>query len=316
VKRSITDVLRRSLISTVANWPVIVARVIETILAFGIMVAALFAIIVPMVVSAGLTNWSIPEAKNPWEAVVAILAEHAGLFTYVFVTILIVVGLALAIHSFVMAGSTRIMVDAELRAPDTPDARREQFAVFTVERWMDGARAAWARVFWIYNGTWGVCGLIFLIPLIVIVILTILAAMTSNAGVVVGMTCLSIALMILLGVPLALVCAVWTQKAIVVCVARDIGAREALRSGWRESKADFLRHFVVLLLILLVSFGVASVLSAFTPFTLGFGSRDANLWTLFTGPAYLVLNCAQSAVTSGIGCWLIAAFAAMTEERR
>jgi hypothetical protein len=110
------------------------------------------------------------------------------------------------------------------------------------------------------------------------------------------------------------VIAIWTQKAVVVCVTRDVSAAEALRSGWAEVRADFLRHFLVYLLVAVVSGGVSSVLSsAFAPFT--FGARVNNIVALLTGPVQIASFAVQVAIGNAVASWLIACYAAMTEER-
>ena len=54
---------------------------------------------------------------------------------------------------------TRIFVDADARRPTSRSSgAKGQFAAFTLERWSEGGRAAWLRLFWIYNGTWGCTG--------------------------------------------------------------------------------------------------------------------------------------------------------------
>lgn len=314
MKRNITDVLRRGMLSTLANWPVILTRVVETIVLFGVMVVAAIGCIVPLFVSAGVKQWTLPSGNNPGEVVLAFLAEHASLFTYLFLFIAAITLVMVAIHSVVTAGATRIYVDAERAVPDAPELRREQFAAFTMERWSAGARAAWLRVFWIYNGAWGLAGLIFLLPLMIVLALTAAALAAENTAGTIAATCGGMALLVIVAMPLGLVTAMWAQKAIVVCVARGTSAPEALRSGWAETRADFLRHFVIFFLITLISAGASTVISgAFAPFS--FPIHGGGLPAVFFGPAQIVSFAAQSAVGSGIGLWLIASFAAMTGDR-
>jgi hypothetical protein len=314
LKRSVTDVLRRGLLSTLANWPVILTRVAETLVLAGVVIVAIIGCIVPLLVSAGIKEWTLPEARNPWEIMWAIVAEHAGLFTYLFLFTLFIVGVMMAIHAFVMAGAARIYVDADRAVPDAPEPGRERFAVFTLERWTEGARAAWWRIFWIYNGAWAMYGLILLVPVALVGLLTTMAALSDNIAATVAASCGGLLLLALIAVPLGFVVAIWAQKAIIVCVARDVPAREALRSGWRESRADFLRHFVIFFLITIISFGAAAMTSTLAP--LSFSTRHQDLWAILTGPVQIVAGAAQSAIASAIGCWLIAAFAALNDEER
>jgi hypothetical protein len=314
VKRSITDVLRRGILSTLANWPVILTRVVEMFVVAGVLVVAAIGLIVPALVSAGVERWTLPSRGNGWEMMLEILGQHAALFSYLFLFVAGITLILVAVHSVVSAGATRIYVDADRAAPDALQLRREQFAVFTLERWSAGARAAWLRVFWIYNGAWSVAGLILLLPIAIVGALTAWAVQAENVGGIVAASCGGVALLVIVGIPLAFVVAIWAQKAVIICVSRGVAAREALRSGWAESRADFLRHFVIFFLITIVSAGAGTVTSSFfAPFSLIPHRND--IASLFFGPVQIVSFTLQSAVGNAIGCWLIACFAAMTEER-
>ncbi|HEV2718661.1 MAG TPA: hypothetical protein VG323_01480 [Thermoanaerobaculia bacterium] len=314
MKRSITDVLRRGILSTLANWPVILTRVVEMFIMVGVLVVAAIGLIVPMLVSAGVERWTLPSRGNGWEMLIEILSEHAALFSYLFLFVAAIMLVLVAVHSVVSAGAARIYVDAERAAPDVPQLRREQFAVFTLERWSAGARAEWLRVFWIYNGAWGVAGLILLLPIAIVGALEAWAVLAENVGGIVAASCGGIALLVVVGIPLTFVVAIWAQKAIIICVARGVGARDALRSGWAESRADFLRHFLIFFLITIVSAGAGTIMSSFfAPFS--FMPHRNDLASLFFGPVQIVSFTVQSAVGNAVGCWLIACFAAMTKER-
>jgi len=311
LKRSITDVLRRGILSTLANWPVILTRLAETLVLCGAVAVAIIGVVVPLLISAGMRQWRIPE-KDAQDVVAAIIVEHAelwmGLLLFVFVIGLVMV----AIHAFVTAGSTQIFVDAERAAPDAPVLRREQFAAFTLERWSEGAWAAWVRVFWIYNGAWGVFGLILLVPVLILGALTIAAVRAQSLGGSIAAGCGGSVMLILITIPLAIVIGMWAQKAIVICIARDVSAAEALRSGWRETRGDFLRHFLIYFLITIVSTAVSSAVSAgFAPFS--FRVHPNDVFSLLTGPVQMVSFAAQLAASNAVGAWLIGSFAAMTK---
>jgi len=312
LKRNLTDVLRRGILSTLANWPVIVARVAETLVLFGAVVVAIIGLVVPLLVSAGMSDWKLPEGKNPSDVVLRILADHAELFAYLFLFIVAIGLVMVAVHAFVSAGTTQIFVDAERAAPDGSELQREQFAVFTLERWFDGARAAWLRFFWIYNATWGLYGLLLLIPTLVFALLIAAAVGAESMAGIVTATCLGIALLVGVAIALAFVIGMWTQKAVVVCVARDVSTREALRGGWADVRGDLLRHFLIYFLIAVISGGAGALTSSFfAPFS--FGLRANNFWALFTGPVQLASFAAQTAVGNAIASWLIACYAAMAD---
>jgi len=315
LKRNITDVLRRGALSTLANWPVILTRIAETAVLFGVMVVAVIGAVVPPLVSAGIKNWTLPTGDNAGEIVLQILTEHAALFVYLLLFLCAVTLVMVAIHAVVTAGATRIYVDAERAAPDAPELRREQFAVFTMERWSAGARAWWLRIFWIYNGAWGYAGLLFLLPIFVVIALLAVAMSAGSMAGAIAASCGGLVLLVLVGIPIGLVTALWAQKAVVVCVTRDTGAREALRSGWAETRADFLRHFVIFFLITIMSTGASALASMlFAPLS-SFPMRPDGLPALVFGPMHIVSLAAQSAISSAVGLWMIASFAAMTGEK-
>ena len=314
MSRNIADVLRRGILSTLANWPVILTRVAETAVLFGVMIIAVIGAIVPPLVSAGIKEWTLPTGNNPAEVVLQILTEHAALFGYLFLFLCVIALVSVAIHAVVTAGATRIYVDAERAAPDAPQLQREQFAVFTMERWSAGARAWWLRIFWIYNGAWFYASLIFLLPLLIVIALMSLAMSTDNMAATIAASCGGLALLVLVAIPVGIVTAMWAQKAVVICVARDIGARDALRDGWRETRADFLRHFVVFFLITIMSAGASALASTlFAP--LSFPMHPQGMTSILFGPMHIVSLAAQSAISSAVGLWMIASFAAMTEAR-
>ena len=154
--RNTTDVLRRGFDSTLANWPLIAIRIAQSILFVMIVVASIFAAIVPVGIAASFSNFK--NLDEPAQAIATFVIEHWPLIAYIFVIVLIVTIVLVAIHAFVEAGSARVFVDAERNA--TGDApKRDSFRVFNMDRWMQGGRTSWWTVFWIYNIVWGIGGL-------------------------------------------------------------------------------------------------------------------------------------------------------------
>jgi hypothetical protein len=124
LKRSVTDVLRRGLDTTIANWPVIVLRIAESLLFAGIVIASILAAVVPTVVAAGLSKDDIINSSDPGGAMIEWLVGHLMLFVWIFALGFLVLGVLIAIHAFVEGGSTQIYVDGERaaskRRPDSP----------------------------------------------------------------------------------------------------------------------------------------------------------------------------------------------------
>src|SRR4029079_1444806 len=103
--------------------------------------------------------------------------------------------------------------------------------------------------------------LVFLLPLLIVMALLAMAINAESTAGLIAASCCGLALLVLVAIPLGIVTAMWAQKAVVICVARDIGARDALRDGWRETRADFLRPFVVFFLIAIMSAGASALAS-------------------------------------------------------
>src|SRR5581483_8764511 len=100
---------------------------------------------------------------------------------------------------------------------------------FTIDRWLQGGKMSWWSVFWIYNIAWSFAGLILLVPLLLALTGMLLV---SDAGPRVAFGCFGLAIAFIVGIPVAILTGIWTQKAIAVCVARAATANAALRQGW------------------------------------------------------------------------------------
>jgi hypothetical protein len=66
MKRNVFDVLRRSLDNTIANWGLVVVRLVETLVFVAIIVLAAIAVFVPIAVSIGIEIGQIatPRARS------------------------------------------------------------------------------------------------------------------------------------------------------------------------------------------------------------------------------------------------------------
>ena len=308
--RNTTDTLRRGLDSTLANWPLIAIRIAESILFLGIVIACVVAAIVPVAVSAGLSKFDLPVIANPDEAPGAIagfLINHWILILYALAIFTLLLVILIAIHSFVEAGNAQVLVDAE-HAP--------KFQAFNMERWMRGGRGGWWGVFWIYNAAWTVAGIILLVPLMLTIVAMFLVQAT---GPKIALGCFGLAITFIIGIPLAVLTAIWTQKAIAVCVARGLGGRASLSQAWAAIRADFGRHFAVAFLLMAITFGGSMVISMFTsPMSLLSSSAAhgvAPLVSLMFAPMRIITSLLQSVFSAGIGLWFLASFVGMTEER-
>jgi len=313
LKRSAQDVIRRGFDNTLANWPLIVIRIVESVVGIVLAFATIFAAVVPVVASAGLSDWSVPAGEDPKQAVADLLVQHFGLAFYLLVLLFFVFGLWIAIHSFVTAGCVAVLVDGERNAGAAERPPRDAYRAYLADRFFAGARAGWWRMFWLYNATWSVAMLIILVPAIPILIGTIAFANSENIGGAVALGCGGIALLILIFIPVALVVSIWTVKATILVAGHGQPVRAAMREGWRRVRSDAGRHGGVGLIMIAIMFGASALISGFgAPFGV-FAHQASFAWMI--GPQVAV-SMLQNAVTNGIAVWFLAAFAAMTEEPR
>ena len=306
MKRTITDVLRRGFDSTVANWPVIALRIAESLLFAAIVIAGILAAVVPAAVAAGLTKDDIIDSADPGAAVVEWVISHLMLFVWFFALGFIVLGVLIAIHSFVEGGSTQIYVDGERRANKGAD-----FRAFSFDRWLAGGASSWWRIFWIYNLAWSV-GLLFVLVPLLFTIVGMLAMSDTTGKVIIG--CSGVALAVLVFIPAGIVTSIWCTKAITICVARSVSARESLSLGWRAFKADLGRHLAIAVIMFVISMAINSVVSAFS-IPMNISLHRMPTMALMFAPARIVIGFAQGIVSAAIGSCLLACFVSMTEER-
>lgn len=304
MKRSAIDVIRRGFENALANWPLILIRIAEGVVFGVIVIGAIIAAVVPVLVTAGFSN--DVDYRNPENVavlIVGLFVEHWILVLYLFALFLLILGVLMAIHSFVEAGCARIYIDGE---------RTAGFKAFAADRWLRGGVGGWWAVFWIYNLAWSVGALILLGPL-VLTMAGMLAVGGPAGRVAIG--CAGLAVTLLLLVPTAILIGMWTQKAIVVCVARTLGAAEALRAARREIKLDFGRHLAVALVLMVIGFIAAMVISGVSfPFSLG-QNRHAGFFPLLFAPVQIALTFVQSIASAAVHAWSLASFVALTEER-
>src|SRR5260370_16007634 len=224
--RNTTDVLRRALDNTLANWPLIALRIAQNFRLVMLLIGWIVAAVVPLGIAAVFSNFDLKNTEEPVQAIAALIVEHWALIVYVLLIVTVVLIVLIGIHAFVEAGSTRVFVDAE-RNGSGGARTRESFRAFNMERWLQGGRASWWSVFWIYNIVSCVGGLGLLIPLL----LTIAALfMVSAPGGRIAVACGGLFLTFVVVVPLALVMMVLTQKAITVAGARSPPPRPSRRA--------------------------------------------------------------------------------------
>jgi hypothetical protein len=333
LKRNITEVLRRGLDTTIANWPVILLRITESVLFAGIVIAAILAAVIPAVVAAGLSKDDIVNSADPGGAVLEWVTGHIMLFVWIFALGFIVLGVMIAIHSFIEGASTQIYVDAERAAkrrssptspspesenptgavsrPDRPAQPRDDFRAFTFDRWLSGGASSWWRIFWVYNLAWSVSLIAVVVPLIITMI-AMLAVSDTVARVIIG--CAGVGLAVLILIPVGIATSIWCKKAITICVARAMSANESLRLGWREFRADLGRHLAIAVIVFVLSMALNSLVSAFSV-PMNITQHKVPDLTLMFAPVRIATGVLQGMIGAAVSSFFLACFVSMTEER-
>jgi hypothetical protein len=310
LRRGVTEILRRGLDNAVANWPLIAFRFGETVL-FGIVAfATALAVVVPILVSMGFV---FRGTKDPQDVVqlVATLAQKWPLLVWIFILITALLGFFLAIHSFVEAGRARVLLQADANAGPGAGGPRSRFATVPMQEWVRGGAAGWLPVFWIYNLTWGTAGLVLLIPLAPTLILTLVLHGRPKLALAAG--CIGLLLTLMLLVAVGFVTGIWTSRAIVEWAAGYRKPSDAVTVAWRAMRADFGRHFLVAVAVLVVSIATGAAFASVSVLA-GFGqglAGDHGALTLVTFPIRIAASLLSSIVSAAISSWSLASFAAL-----
>ena len=312
MKRNIIDVIRRGFDNSVANWPLLLFRFAETIVALFLIIGSIIAVIVPMIVSAGMSHFNPEDASSAAEAVLSFIVQHLAIIGWVVALLTGVSFVIVAVHSFVMAGAARVLVDADRAAGDAP-ASRDRYRLFTADRFFDGGKRGWWPVFWIYNIAYFVAFLIVSLPILLFLAIAILVAPSTPALIAVG--CFGAAITVVVMLATGIVTAVWSQKAIVVQSSRALGGMDSLRHAWRDMRVDFVRHFGVAIVMMVIGFAISSAL---TTVSLMFSPPMPHQVGAVVGMMFLPARMAATSISSVLGSalaiWWTASFAAMEDE--
>ena len=315
MKRSVFDILRRGLDNAVANWGLMVVRVVEMCVFAAIAVAAVLAILLPLLVSIGIsvTNLSTPE---DFEELVLSLASKWIWLLWIFLGISLVLAVFVAVHAFVEAGCARVAVDADRAAGPSAEGPRSRYKVFSLQRWASGAKDGWWTVFWIYNFAWGVAGLILLVPLLPTLVIMLFAQDTPPLQIAAG--CFGIALTAMLFIVVAVVTNMWTSRATADWAVTRVGASAALSGAWAALKADLGRHLLIAIAIVVVAMAGSSFFASFSYFA-AFGEmfhRGGAMIHVFTIPLRLIGTLANWVFSAFVSSWYLGAYAALAMEAR
>jgi hypothetical protein len=310
LKRPATEVLRRSLENTLANWPLLALRLAESLVFLALVVVAIIALIVPLAVSAGLGNFPKIEPDEIMKMLPALFFDHLLFIAYVLGMVLVVGTIFMVTHSAIEAGSAAVYLDGERAGSLSRSTKMERFDTFTLDTWWSGVRRGWWTVFWIYNIAWSAAALVILAPVLIAAVGSLLLS-TASVAAAIGIGCLGLLLTILVLLVTSVVTNVWVKKATVLALSGSPTAREALRESWREGRADPGRQLTVAVILIVVAVGGSGVISMMSA---GISFGHSLTWQVLMSPVRLVsslLNAAFSAMMSG---WFLAAFASFTAE--
>jgi len=180
-----------------------------------------------------------------------------------------------------------------------------------MNRLLAGGRASWWAIFWIYNIVWSIAGIVLLVPLTITLALMLVAGGNTAR---IGVGCVGLLVTFLILLPIGLLAAVWTQKAIAVCVSRNAGAAQAMRDTRHEIRLDLGRHATVAFIAIVVSVGGAALIGIVsTPLSLLHHGQP--LLVFLTAPVQIVVSFAQSIFSAAASAWFLASFVVLTEER-
>jgi hypothetical protein len=297
LSRSPIDLAIRGLKSAIANWPLVAIRMAEGVVFMAAVVVALLVTIVPAAVAAGLDHFNFTSPEQSAQSVAGFIVEHWRLLIWTGTILLLLAVVMIFVHAFVIAGSVRVYLDGDRVAGDGNVVDR--FAAYRWDTFWSAAQEGWWRVFMIYNGAWGLAGLVILLPVLVGLII-ILLTKSVMAAVVIGIL---LALGgIFIGIPVAFVATMWATRAIVDGSRERVVAREALATARRALRAEAGMYVLMTLLVALLSIGAAAFFSSVP-------AGDT------FSPVSLLFSLAQSFVSSLGGAWMLAAFVAAAENR-
>ena len=282
-----------------ANWPLLLIRVAEGVLMVAVVVGGIVAVIVPIGVGA-MTNLRFANADP--EHLLDLVLDHTVLLTWSIIVVTLISIIAVAIHSFVEAGTITIYIDGWRSASGRGD--RAAFARFTAEAWWHSGRQFWWPVFLIYNVVWALFGLVILFPVMVLFILMMSIGDPSAALAAGCFGALAILILIVAG---GIVISIWSRFAITECVLRKTLVRESLMRGWRVIASRFGEVAFVLAIAVAATLGGVAVFGAV--YVIVGVANHVPLLAIVTVPIQIVLSVAQNAFSVVLSSWFSAAIA-------
>lgn len=312
MRHGVFDLLRRGLDNAMANWGLIVVRVVEIFVIVAVTIAGVLAMVVPILLSIGIRIADITTPDQVESAMLALMQKWV-LLVWIFLGVSALLLVIVALHSVVTAGAARVAVDADRVAGPSVEGARSRYHVFSMARWWAGARDGWWTVFWIYNFAWGVAGLILLIPLLPTLALTIIFRETPPLAITTG--CIGLVVSVLLMIVVGVVTGMWTNRAIADWAVQRTGPAASLSGAWAAIKADFARHILIALAMIVIAIAGSSLFASFS-WMAAFGEamHDAAVVNFFTIPLRFFATLMNWIFSAFAASWALGAYAALAVE--
>ena len=304
--RPLGDVIRRGADNVLANWPLLLIRVAESVAMTVIMIGIALGAVIPIVVASfgGSLTDLIDGSIDP-ERLLRSISPFLVLYLILVVSVVLLVGVL--VHSFVQGGIIGSYLAGERAARE--NAARADFGVFTPELWWSEAKRNVWRFFWIYNVIWGGWSLGLLALLLPVLVLLLL--MPENPVALIIAVAAFVAVL-LFAIASAFVVFVWSQVVLIDAAKRTLAPLEAI-SRSREAIRGRLANIVLVGgIFFAVSMMVGTGIAGFSFFFEAAGMLPGVGVALI--PFQVLISLINSAVSTLFGSWMIAALAAVLHD--
>lgn len=273
-----TDMLRLGFNNAIANWPTLLLRGSEKLLAIAVGLGLVAAVGFS---SIDLTRIGLLANDS--------LKRHTALgILAIVVAVLLIIAVSIIVNSFVSAANIRVYLDGYRAAlPAMPRPPVAAFRVFRMREWITAGRTSWWRLCKVDL----IVGAISLSPIVLFVFPFLLGSHSAGSIMIGCFAAVIFVITILLGW-------LWGLKADVVCIAvPESSVRDSLHIGWSELMDNLGIHFVTALIITLIFLGTGTIITIVAKVA---GIGQALSWV-------------QDIATPVSACWFLASFVALTE---
>lgn len=266
--------------------------------------AGALLLIVPFVMTGVLSDVA-DLSGNPFQMAVELFLRNPLTLIGAFAALLVVVTVVFALHCFVQAGTVGIYLDSASTAPASTNLR-DAFSAFSTDTFIAYGRRFWWPLFLIVNIIWGVFGILLLGPVSGAIVLFFRFNEEPEA---VAWGCSLLALFVLLLIVVGVFATIWSDLSTALCVRRNLGVRDSLRSALTLMLRRFTDLLIVVVILVAISFGVSIVFAAIFG-VIGIVSM-LPIMAILTLPIQIVLSLLQSITSVFISCWFLAAVVAI-----